>query len=76
MLITVSSSLFPSLAIASGECRVSAFVERSRLGQDDQDDPGHFSGKCDDSFVGLHSSLKTIQPVTQSVSCSVEVPKA
>jgi hypothetical protein len=58
---------FRGLAIeprASGECRVPAFVE------------GHLGGKCDDSFVRMHSNLKAIQPLPQSVFCSVEMPKA
>lgn len=61
---------------ALGECRISAFVERSRLGQDDPDNPGHFGGKCDDSFVRVHSGLETIQPTSQAISCAVEMSKA
>ena len=63
-------------ATSSGEGRVPAFVERSRLGQDDPDNPGHFGGKCNDSFVRVHSGLEAIQPVPQTVLCSVEMPKA
>ena len=79
MLIHCFVITIPDLAIelgASGEGRVSAFVECSRLGQDDPDNPGHFCGKCDDSFVWVHPGLKAIQPVPQSIPCSVEMPKA
>jgi hypothetical protein len=52
---TVSSSPFPSLAIepgALGEGRVSAFVKRSRLSQDDPDNPGNLAASATSALLG------------------------
>lgn len=66
----------PEPCKASRECRISAFVECSGPGQDDPANPGHFSGMCDDRFIGVHPSLKAIQPAPQSISCSLKMTKA
>ncbi|BCH12520.1 hypothetical protein MesoLj131c_67930 (plasmid) [Mesorhizobium sp. 131-3-5] len=61
---------------ASGESRVPAFVERSRLGQDNPDNARHLGGKCDNSFVRVHTALQPVKPASQAIPGSIQVTEA
>jgi hypothetical protein len=71
--VITSASLAFYLATASGDNRISAFVERAGPGDYRPSRSSDLRRERDCDLVDMHSALQTVEPSAQAVTRSIEV---